>query len=81
MSAAPHLRPQTVSLRRERVYLGVRSRLLVRVLAGLVWAAFTLWLSLPWIAELGEALTLPVAFVVVFATATVPGYLAVGVAA
>jgi biofilm PGA synthesis N-glycosyltransferase PgaC len=81
MSAAPPLRPSAVSLRRERLYLRVRTRFLVSVLAGLAWASFSLWLSLPWIAELGRALTLPVAVLVVFGIAIVPGYLTFQLAA
>src|SRR3954454_13272069 len=75
MSAAPPLRPPVVSLRRERVYLRVRTRFLLSVFAGLVWSTFSFWLSLPWIAELARSITLPGAIVVVFGIAIVPGYL------
>jgi hypothetical protein len=70
-----------VSLQPERVYLRVGARSLVATLAGLAWASFSLWLSLPWIAELGRAGTIPVALAVVLATAVVPGFLCFRLAA
>jgi Glycosyl transferase family 2 len=81
MSAAPPLRPPAVSLRPERVYLRCGVRSLVATLAASAWASFSLWLSLPWIAELGRAVSVPVALAVVFATAVVPGFLCFRLAA
>jgi biofilm PGA synthesis N-glycosyltransferase PgaC len=81
MSAAPPLRPPAVSLQPERVYLRVGVRSLVATLAALAWASFSLWLSLPWIAELGRAVSVPVALAVAFATAVVPGFLCFRLAA
>jgi len=56
-------------------YLSVRTRFAACVLSGLLWAGFSTWLALPWIAELGRAMTLPLAAVLVAGIAIIPGYL------
>jgi Glycosyl transferase family 2 len=70
-----------VSLRPERLYLRVGVRSLVATLAALAWASFSLGLSLPWIAELGRTVNVPVALAVVLTTAVVPGFLCFRLAA
>jgi biofilm PGA synthesis N-glycosyltransferase PgaC len=58
-----------------RLYLRVRTRFLITVVCSLAWAAFSLWISQAWIAELADALSLPAAIAVVLGIAVVPGYL------
>jgi hypothetical protein len=70
-----------VSLRPERVYLRFGARWLIASLGGLAWASFSFWFSLPWIAELGRTVTLPVALAAVLATAVVPGFMTFRLAA
>src|SRR5438093_11122901 len=62
-------------------YLPVRARFLFSVAAGLVWAAFSAWLALGWIDDLGRVITLPAAVAVIAGIAIVPGYLNVHLAA
>lgn len=59
----------------QRRYLRVRTRFLISVGVSLAWAAFSLWLSLPWIRDLGETITAPLAVLVVLGIAIIPGYL------
>jgi biofilm PGA synthesis N-glycosyltransferase PgaC len=58
-----------------RFYLRVRTRFLLSVAAGLAWAAFSTWVALGWIEDLGRVITLPVAIAVVAGIAIIPGYL------
>jgi biofilm PGA synthesis N-glycosyltransferase PgaC len=81
MSAAPPLEGPAAVLRPARIYLRVRTRFFLTMLAGLAWAAFSLWLSLPWIDQLGHSITLPAAVLVIVGIAIVPGYLNLQLAA
>jgi poly-beta-1,6-N-acetyl-D-glucosamine synthase len=58
-----------------RFYLRVRTRFLLTVLVGLLWAGFSAWVALSWIDDLGQAITLPLAVGVIAGVAIVPGYL------
>ena len=66
---------------RRRLYLRIRTRFLLSVLAGAVWVAFSAWLALGWIGDLAGAITLPGAIFVVAGMALVPGYLSMQLAA
>jgi len=65
---------------RFRFYLRVRTRFLLTVLFGAGWAAFSTWLALGWIDDLGRVVTLPVAIAVICGVAIIPGYLNVQLA-
>ena len=76
MTSAPaaeteRLRP----IRHRRFYLRVRTRFLISVAVALCWAGFSLWLSIPWIQDLADDVTLPVAILIVAGIAIIPGYL------
>lgn len=62
---------------RERRYLYVQLHLKLALVVGiaLAWAGFSLWLAIPWIVELGDSITLPLAIAVIAGIAIVPGYL------
>jgi poly-beta-1,6-N-acetyl-D-glucosamine synthase len=60
---------------RSRVYLPLRLRVGLTVLAGILWLAFSAWISRHWVAQLGGDITLPLAIVVVTGIALIPGYL------
>jgi biofilm PGA synthesis N-glycosyltransferase PgaC len=62
-------------LGRFRFYLRVRTRFAFTVVAGLLWAGLSTWIALGWINELGRAVTLPLAVVVIAGIAIIPGYL------
>ena len=42
-------------------YLNIRTRFTLSVLTGLLWVGLSTWLALPWIADLGHAITVPLA--------------------
>lgn len=74
--AAPFdLGSPTTSLGSRITYLRLDLRFWASVLFGLVWAAFSVWLALPWIRDLGDAITVPLAIFVVGGIAIFPGYL------
>lgn len=61
--------------RRRRVYLALHLKLLLVIAVALTWAGLSLWLAIPWIEQLGESITLPLAIVVIGGIAILPGYL------
>jgi len=60
---------------RRPLYVSLRLKLVLVIAIALGWAGFSLWLALPWISELGQSITLPLAIAVIFGIAIVPGYL------
>jgi biofilm PGA synthesis N-glycosyltransferase PgaC len=56
-------------------YLSLRVRFALSLVAGLAWVAFSVWIALPWIADLADALPLPLALLIVAGIAVLPGYL------
>src|SRR3989449_5033379 len=60
---------------RFRFYLRVRTRFLLSIAAGLVWAGLSSWIAVGWTEELGRVVTLPVAILVIAGIAIIPGYL------
>lgn len=72
------MRPETpiaVPLRSGRLYLRVRTRFLLSVLAGAAWAALSAWISAGWILDLSGEVTVVGAAALVAGIAIVPGYL------
>jgi poly-beta-1,6-N-acetyl-D-glucosamine synthase len=61
--------------RRRRIYIPLRLRVAATILAGVLWVAFSLWLSRSWIRTLGVDITTPLAVVVIAGIALIPGYL------
>ena len=60
---------------RRSIYVGLRLKLILVLGFALAWAGFSLWIALPWIADLGESITVPLAAAVIFGIAVLPGYL------
>jgi len=65
----------TTSLGRRLPYLRLDLRFWLSVFFGLAWAGFSTWLALPWIGDLGDMITLPLAIFVIGGIAIFPGYL------
>jgi poly-beta-1,6-N-acetyl-D-glucosamine synthase len=61
-------------IEKRRAYLPVRSKLIIAQILAVAWAAFSWYVALPWIEELGRLVSYPVALVVVLGIAIVPGY-------
>jgi len=60
---------------RERLYVALHLKLIAVLAIALAWAGLSLWIALPWIEDLGESITLPLAAAVIAGIAIVPGYL------
>lgn len=60
---------------RQRLYVHLHLKLALVVAIALAWAGLSLWLAIPWIVELGQAITLPLAIAVIAGIAIIPGYL------
>ena len=69
-----HVSP-TTWLGRRVPYLQLDLRFWLSVLIGLAWAGLSTWLALPWIDDLGNSITLPLAIFVIGGIAIFPGYL------
>ena len=57
--------------------LHISSRLLFELICSAAWIGFVLWLTLPWLDDMGESLTMPVAVFLVLGFGIVPGVLMV----
>ncbi|MGZ4187116.1 MAG: glycosyltransferase [Solirubrobacteraceae bacterium] len=68
-SAAPSRLPPGVP------YLRLRMRYWLIAVVSFAWAGFSLYIALPWIAQLGRLITVPLAAGVVVGIAIIPGYL------
>jgi biofilm PGA synthesis N-glycosyltransferase PgaC len=60
---------------RRRLYVQLHLKLALVVGIALSWAGISLWLAIPWIDELGNSITLPLAIAVIGGIAIIPGYL------
>ncbi len=60
---------------RRRIYVGLHLKLALVIGIALTWAGLSLWIAIPWIEELGESITLPLAILVILGIAIIPGYL------
>src|SRR5436305_9624370 len=61
--------------RRRQIYVPLKLRVALTILAGASWVLFSLWLSRHWISELGEDISTPLAILVITGVALIPGYL------
>ena len=56
-------------------YLKVRTRFLISIAVALVWAAFSIYVATFWIDDLADAISMPLAILMVTGVAIIPGYL------
>jgi poly-beta-1,6-N-acetyl-D-glucosamine synthase len=67
--------PTTPPDHHRRFYIPLFLKLCFVAACSLGWVAFSIWLAIPWIEQLGESITLPLAILVIGGIAIVPGYL------
>jgi biofilm PGA synthesis N-glycosyltransferase PgaC len=58
-----------------RFYISLRLKLVFVALCSLGWVGFSLWLAIPWIEDLGQSITVPIAAGLIAGIAIIPGYL------
>lgn len=58
-----------------RIYLRVRSRVLLSVLFGLLWTGVSAWIAQPWVHDLSASIGPVLAWCVILGIALLPGYL------
>jgi biofilm PGA synthesis N-glycosyltransferase PgaC len=58
-----------------RLYIPLKLKLALVALVSLSWVGFSLWLAIPWIEELGQSITVPLAAALIAGIAIIPGYL------
>ena len=52
-------------------------RLLFELLCSVAWVGFVLWLTIPWLDDIGKSVTVPIAVVLVAGLGIIPGVLMV----
>src|SRR4051812_46367104 len=58
-----------------RFYIPLKLKLLLVAICSLSWVGFSLWLAIPWINDLGQSITVPLAAALIAGIAIIPGYL------
>jgi biofilm PGA synthesis N-glycosyltransferase PgaC len=58
-----------------RLYIPLKLKLVFVALVSLSWVGFSLWLAIPWIDQLGQSITIPLAAGLIAGIAIIPGYL------
>jgi biofilm PGA synthesis N-glycosyltransferase PgaC len=61
-------------IEKRRAYVPVKTKLIISQVLALAWTAFSWYVALPWIDELGRLVSYPVALFVVLGIAVIPGY-------
>jgi biofilm PGA synthesis N-glycosyltransferase PgaC len=75
-----HSRPGAPADRRPEVtrrsfYLSVRWKFILSLCAAFAWAAFSLWIAAAWLRDFSALVGAPVAYLVVFGIAIIPGFM------
>ncbi|MBY6052866.1 glycosyltransferase [Cytobacillus firmus] len=64
-----------IKRRRNKVYLSINKKFVISHLISLLWMAFSIYLSLPWLKDLSDIVTLPISILIIGGIAYVPGYM------
>ena len=76
VSASGHFpHAQKLPEHHSRFYIPLRLKLVFVALCSLGWVGFSLWLAIPWIEDLGQSITVPLAAALIAGIAIIPGYL------
>lgn len=68
-------RPALVLRRRKLFYLGIRWKFAIALVTGLAWGAFSLWAAQAWLRDFSALVGAPLAHLVVFGIAIIPGFM------
>jgi biofilm PGA synthesis N-glycosyltransferase PgaC len=69
------MQAEPAAARVRRLYLSVRSKFILSMLFGLLWAAFSWWIARTWLAEFSAVVGAVPAHLVVFGIAIIPGFM------
>ena len=67
--------PKPTVERRSRLYVGVRWKFAISLMAAFAWATFSYLMARVWLGELSTLLTAAVAYLAVFGIAIIPGFM------
>jgi poly-beta-1,6-N-acetyl-D-glucosamine synthase len=67
--------PKKLPQHHRRFYIPLKLKLVFVALCSLAWVGFSLWLAIPWIQDLGQSITVPLAAALIAGIAIIPGYL------
>ena len=60
---------------KKNFYLPVKTKFILSMIVGLIWMAFSIYFSIPWIIDLSLYITLPISILVIAGIAYIPGYM------
>lgn len=60
---------------KKKFYIAVKNKFIISMIVGLVWMAFSIYFSIPWIMDLSLYITLPISILVIAGIAYIPGYM------
>ncbi|PGS49569.1 glycosyltransferase [Bacillus sp. AFS041924] len=69
----PNLSP--IQKKQTRIYFSVRKKFWFSHLISFTWFLFSIYLSIPWVIDLSEYVTLPIAIIIIGGIAYIPGYM------
>ncbi|PAE23663.1 MULTISPECIES: glycosyltransferase [Bacillaceae] len=64
-----------INRRRKKVYLSINKKFVISHLISILWMAFSIYISLPWLKDLAEIVTYPISILIIGGIAYVPGYM------
>jgi len=64
-----------ISVRKELLYISIRAKFLISTLTATVWFLFSVFISIPWIKDLGSVIGLPLSILIIALIALIPGFL------
>jgi biofilm PGA synthesis N-glycosyltransferase PgaC len=60
---------------RKKLYVSINKKFVLSHLSSAVWLTFSIYLSLPWLKDLSEIVTLPISILIIGGIAYLPGYM------
>lgn len=70
------LNNQQISInRRFKKYIPVKNKFIVGHIAAFLWMSFSIYLSIPWVLDLADLVSLPISIFIITGLAYIPGYL------
>jgi poly-beta-1,6-N-acetyl-D-glucosamine synthase len=68
-------RSETILQLKRKLYIPVIWKFWISHMIALVWLALSVYVSIPWVKELGELVSLPISLLIITGIAFIPGYL------
>lgn len=60
---------------KKKIYIPVKNKFIISMIAGIAWMATSIYFSVPWIKDLSLYVTMPIAILIIAGIAYIPGYM------